>query len=102
MTADVYHAISDPNRRRLLDLLSGQERSVQDLMPFFTVTVGAISQHLKVLLECGLVLRRKAGRHRLYRASPQALKEVHDWTAQFSAFWGPRLDRLGDYLDEAP
>ncbi len=102
MAADVYHAISDPNRRRLLDLLSGQERSVQDLMPFFTVTVGAISQHLKVLLECGLVLRRKQGRHRLYQANPRALKEVHDWTAQFSAFWESRLDRLGDYLEEAP
>lgn len=102
MTADVYHAISDPNRRRLLDLLSGGEHSVQDLMPFFTVTVGAISQHLKVLLECGLVLRRKQGRHRVYRANPQALREVHDWTAQFSTFWESRLDRLGDYLDEAP
>jgi len=102
MPTDVYHAIADPNRRRLLDLLGAQERSVQDLMPFFSVTIGAISQHLKILLDCGLVVRRRQGRHRLYRANPQALKEVHDWTEQFRRFWESRLDRLGDYLDEAP
>ena len=48
---DVYHAIADPNRRRLLDLLREEERSVKQLVPHFDVTVGAISQHLKVLLE---------------------------------------------------
>jgi len=99
MSTDVYHAIADPNRRRLLDLLGAEERSVQDLMPFFTVTVGAVSQHLKVLLECGLVERRKQGRHRLYRARPQGLREVHAWTGQYRRFWEQNLERLGDYLD---
>ena len=75
---------------------------MQDLMPHFTVTIGAISQHLKVLLQAGLVLRRVEGRYRLYRATPEALREVHDWTTQFSVFWEPRLDRLGEYLDETP
>jgi DNA-binding transcriptional ArsR family regulator len=98
---DVYHAIADPNRRRLLDLLLEEERSVQQLMPHFDVTIGAISQHLKVLLESGLVARRKQGRYRFYRTRPEALKEVHDWTEHYRAFWESRLDRLGIYLDES-
>jgi DNA-binding transcriptional ArsR family regulator len=98
---DVYHAIADPNRRRLLDLLLEEERSVQQLMPHFDVTIGAISQHLKVLLESGLVARRKQGRHRFYRTRAEALKEVHDWTEHYRAFWESRLDRLGIYLDES-
>lgn len=99
---DIFHAIADPNRRRLLDLLLAEERSVQQLMPHFDVTVGAISQHLKVLRESGLVVRRKQGRYRFYRARPEALKDVHDWTERYRAFWESRLDRLGTYLDEAP
>ena len=98
--SDVYRAIADGNRRRLLELLREQERSVQELMPHFDVTMGAISQHLRILEESGLVARRKQGRFRYYRAKPQALKRVHDWTAQYRSFWKSRLDRLGDYLDD--
>jgi DNA-binding transcriptional ArsR family regulator len=96
---DVYHAIADGNRRRLLELLSGQECSVQDLMPHFDVTIGAISQHLQILLASGLVVRRKQGRYRMYTARPQALKEVHEWTEKYRHFWDLRLERLGKYLD---
>ena len=96
---DVYHAIADANRRRLLDLVSERERSVQELMAHFDITMGGVSQHLKVLLEQGLVTRRRQGRFRYYRASPQALREVYDWTERYRRFWEKRLDRLGDYLD---
>lgn len=95
----VYPAIADANRRRLLELLSEREHSVQELVAHFDVTVGAVSQHLKILLDSGLVSRRKQGRFRYYRASPRALKEVHDWTGRFKRFWG---SRLGEYLDESP
>lgn len=97
----MYHAIADGNRRKLLELVSHQERSVQQLVPYFDMTVGAVSQHLKILLASGLVARRKQGRFRFYRARPRALKEIHDWTEQYRRFWESRLDRLGDYLDEA-
>lgn len=97
---DVYHAIADPNRRRLLELLSQGERSVQELMPYFDVTIGAISQHLKILLESRLVIRRKQGRFRYYRARPEHLQEVHEWIKQYQQFWESRLDALGDYLDD--
>ena len=97
---DVYHAIADGNRRKLLDLLCERERSVQELMPYFDVTTGAVSQHLKILLATGLVTRRKQGRFRFYRANAGALEEVHAWTEQYRRFWESSLDRLGDYLDK--
>ena len=97
---DVYHAIADGNRRKLLELLSEREHSVQELMPHFNVTIGAISQHLKILLASGLLARRKQGRFRFSRAQPEALRDVHDWTARYRRFWDSRLDRLGAYLDE--
>ena len=97
---DVYHAIADPNRRKLLELLTRQEHSVQDLVPHFDMTIGAVSQHLQILLASGLVTRRKEGRYRFYRARPEALREVQDWTEQMRRFWVASLDRLGDYLDE--
>jgi len=99
---DVYQAIADSNRRKLLDLLLSQERSVQELARHFEFTIGAVSQHLKILLASGLVARRKEGRFRYYRARPETLKEVHEWTEQYSQFWESRLDRLGDYLDKTP
>lgn len=97
---DVYHAIADPNRRRMLELLSIEERSVQELLPHFNVTLGAISQHLKILLENRLVSRRKEGRFRYYRARPEQLRDVYEWTKQYQQFWESSLDRLGDYLDD--
>jgi DNA-binding transcriptional ArsR family regulator len=97
---DVYHAIADGNRRKLLELLSERERSVQELMPHFDVTMGAVSQHLKILRANGLVARRKQGRFRFYRASPKALQDVDAWTEQYRQFWDSSLDRLGDYLDK--
>lgn len=97
---DVFQAIADPNRRKMLGLLAHKECSVQELMPHFDVTLGAISQHLKVLLDNRLVARRREGRYRYYRARPERLREVHDWTAQYQRFWESRLDRLGNYLDD--
>lgn len=97
---DIFHAIADGNRRKLLELVCQQERSVQELVPHFDMTIGAISQHLKILLANGLVTRRREGRHRFYRVDPGPLKEVHDWTEQYRRLWESRLDRLGDYLDE--
>ena len=96
---DVFHAIADANRRRLLELLRDEERCVQDLVPHLGITFGAVSQHLKVLLDSGLVTRRKAGRHRYYRAVPGALDDVHAWVAHYRAFWEERLDRLERHLE---
>ena len=100
--ADVYFSIADANRRKLLDLLRSGERSAKELASNFEITFGAVSQHLKILLESKLVRVRKQGRHRYYSADAAALKEVHEWTEMYTEFWTSRLDKLGDYLDENP
>lgn len=96
---DVYRAIADANRRKLLDLLLEEERAVQDLMPHMDITLGAVSQHLQILWRSGLVTREKRGRFRVYRAHPDGLRQVYEWTRKYRQFWEGRLHRLGHYLD---
>jgi DNA-binding transcriptional ArsR family regulator len=95
---DVFRAISEETRREILVLLSRGERSVNELAARFPVTRPAISQHLKVLREAGLVTDRKEGRTRLYRLEPAPLGEVIDWLTFFDAFWDDRLASLARYL----
>jgi DNA-binding transcriptional ArsR family regulator len=96
---DVFHAIADPKRRQILDLLRSGERPVGELVPYLGVSMGAVSQHLRVLREAGLVKQRRDGRHRRYRVDPAPLRQVVDWTEPFARFWKGRLRRLGAYLD---
>ena len=96
----VFHAIADPNRRRLIDLLAEGEKSVQELAQGFDITVAAVSQHLAVLLESRLVSRRPQGRQRLYRLDAAPLRIVDEWTSQHRRFWQSRLERLHAYLDK--
>lgn len=96
---DVFQAVADPNRRAMLDLLLERERSVGDIARHFDLSFQGVSQHLGVLADAGLVRRRKAGRHRYYRAEPLALKEVHDWAGRYRRLWRRSLDRLGRHLD---
>lgn len=95
---DAFHALAEPSRRRILVLLAGHERSVTRIAERFQQTRPAISQHLRVLLDAGLVEQRKVGRERLYRARPEGLREVVDWLSYFDAFWARGLDGLGAYL----
>lgn len=99
--ADVFSAIADPTRRRMLDLLAEGERAVSDLVAAFSLTQPSISDHLRVLREVGLVRVRREGRRRLYQLNPGKLKELADWVATYSRFWDKRLDALGSYLDRA-
>lgn len=95
---DVFHAIADPTRRRILELLSEREQPVCDLVGAFDVTFGAVSQHLKILRDAGLVSRRKEGRQRVYRLEGEPLKRVHDWTAIYEKAWRGRFDELRTHL----
>ncbi|MGH7001872.1 MAG: ArsR/SmtB family transcription factor [Stellaceae bacterium] len=96
---EIFYAIADPQRRRLLDLLAGGEFAAQALARRFDISFAAVSQHLKVLLEAGLVSRRAEGRRRIYRLAPDKLRVVDDWTGGYRKFWRSRLKRLGEYLD---
>ncbi|HEV8385715.1 MAG TPA: metalloregulator ArsR/SmtB family transcription factor [Candidatus Acidoferrales bacterium] len=97
--ADVFHAIGDPTRRRLLDTLGRGERAVNELARPFAMSRPAISQHLRILRTAGLVTMRRAGRERHYRLRAARLRQVYDWVAHYEKFWTTGLNRLGEYLD---
>jgi DNA-binding transcriptional ArsR family regulator len=99
-TSDVFHAIADVNRRRLLDLLADGDLPVQELAGRFDISFAAVSQHLRVLHQAGLVSRRPDGRRRIYSLEASRLREVDEWTAPYRRFWQGRLKRLRSYLDE--
>ena len=98
--ADVFRAVADPTRRRLLDLLEAGERTVSELVARFRISQPAVSKHLRVLREVGLVRRRQRGRERVYSLEAQPLREVADWIAHYERFWNEKLQSLGDYLDK--
>ena len=96
---DVFHAIAHPARRAILVTLKGRERAASELADPFRMTFAAISQHLRVLEEAELVSVRREGRRRMYRLPPSRSGTSCSWIDEFAAFFGQRLDALGDYLD---
>ena len=84
----------------MLDLLAGSERSVGDITTRFEVSRPAVSQHLRVLLDAGLVAERRHGRERRYRLVPEQLAPVRDWLAFYERFWDDRLQRLQAQLSK--
>lgn len=92
-----FDALGDRTRRQLLLLLRDRERSASELAEPFSQTRSAVSQHLGVLLQAGLVERRREGRRQLYSLNAQPLAAIYDWVAVFEEFWDDRLERLGDY-----
>ena len=99
-TTDAFNAVAEPRRRQILDVLVDGERSVGDLVAQLPVSQPQVSKHLKVLKEVGLVQSRAAGRQRLYRVDPLALKPIHDWLEDYERLWNERLDQLDGYLYE--
>ncbi len=100
--ADRFAALADATRRHLLEQLATADRPVSELVTGLDISQGAVSQHLRVLREAGLVTARKQGRHRYYRLRPAALTELRDWLDELEQFWQARLAALGDYLREEP
>ena len=98
---DVYAAIADPTRRALLLRLAGEgEKNVTDLLKPFSISQPAVSKHLRILREAGLVRCRKEGRLRLYEIEANKLRQVFDWVSHFEQYWDEKLDALGDYLEK--
>lgn len=95
---DVFGAISHPARRRMLDLLVETDRSVNTITECFQMSRPAVSQHLRVLLDAGLVTEERHGRERRYRLVPEGLGPVRDWVAHYERFWDDRLQRLQKLL----
>jgi DNA-binding transcriptional ArsR family regulator len=90
-------AISDPIRRRVLELVRDRELPAGELAEQFDVSRPAVSRHLRVLREAGLLRERRNGRQRLYRADPKPLAEVREW---LDGYWSGRLDALKRVAEE--
>ena len=99
-TADAFNAVAEPRRRQILDVLSGGERPVNDLVRVLGLAQPQVSKHLRVLREVGAVDVREDGRQRLYRLNGHALKPIHDWVKNYEATWSERFERLDAVLEE--
>ena len=96
-----FEVMAEANRRRILDLLVDRERTVGDLVRALDVSQPAVSKHLRILREVGLVESRVDAQRRFYRVRPQPLREVDAWLAPYRAMWTRSLDALERHLDES-
>ncbi|MGG3306580.1 ArsR/SmtB family transcription factor [Paenibacillus sp. 2KB_20] len=98
---DVFDAIADPTRRQLIHLLSqAEEKPLHELKAQFSMGRTAVSKHLTILKEAGLVLDRKMGRETRFRLNADPLREVQDWVAFYSKYWTTNMLRLNQLLEE--
>lgn len=98
---NVFDAIADPTRRRLVRLLAEtDEMPLHELTAHFQMGRTAVSKHLTILKEAGLVLDRKVGRETRFRLNASPLQEVQDWVAFYSKFWSTNMLRLKQLLEE--
>lgn len=95
---DVFAAISHPARRQMLDALIEAERPVNAIAEQFEMSRPAVSQHLRVLLNAGLVTEQRHGRERRYRLAPDRLAPVRNWIAHYEQFWDKHLQRLQEHV----
>jgi DNA-binding transcriptional ArsR family regulator len=93
-TSDSFNAIAEPRRREILNYLALQERPVGDIVATLGLEQPSVSKHLRVLLEVGLVLVRRDGRHMLYRTDARAIQPMHEWTNTFERLWQNQLTRV--------
>jgi DNA-binding transcriptional ArsR family regulator len=96
-----FAALSDPTRRAILARLTHGEASVTELAAPFDMSLPAISKHIRVLEQAGMLARRKQGRVHQCRLAPASLKQAANWLASYRQFWEARLDSLAAYLDES-
>jgi DNA-binding transcriptional ArsR family regulator len=98
-SADVFQAVADPTRRAILDRLRGGNAPVTDLASGFAMSRPAISKHLRVLRQAGLVRERRAGRQRVYQLTPAPLEDVAQWAEAYRSFWQTNLASLKQYVE---
>lgn len=99
MRRDVFQAIADPTRRAIIQMLATQSLNLNAVADNFDISRPAISKHIKILSECGLIVIRQQGRERYCEAKLGRLNQVSDWVEQYRNFWNARLDSLENYLD---
>lgn len=97
---DVFQAIADPTRREIINLIAHESMNVNAIAEKFDVTRQAVSLHVKILNECGLITIRQQGRERFCEAQFDKLNEVSVWVEQYRQFWESKFDSLEKYLDK--
>lgn len=100
MRRDVFQAIADPVRRQILHLLAVRPLNLSGVAQHFAVSRPAISRHIKILFECGLVTVRQQGRERVCEARLDRLSEVAEWAGQYQQFWKKKINAPANYLKE--
>ncbi|NND01595.1 MAG: winged helix-turn-helix transcriptional regulator [Acidimicrobiia bacterium] len=98
---NTFAALGDPIRQRIVELLAEGDREAGDLAAQFDVSRPAVSRHLRVLRDAGVVTSREDGRRRVYSLRTESLDEVGRWIAKYRSFWAQRLDALEEHLTKA-
>jgi DNA-binding transcriptional ArsR family regulator len=99
-TADVFNAIAEPRRRKIIDVLAGGRiYAVGELVDTLGMPQPTVSKHLGVLRKVGIVSVSKQGQQRLYQLNPQELKPVHDWVKSYERFWTHQLSRIKQHAE---
>jgi DNA-binding transcriptional ArsR family regulator len=97
---DVFQAIADPTRREIINLIAYESLNLNAIAENFEISRPAISQHIKILTECGLIVIKQQGRERICEARLQKLHEVSEWVEQYRQLWADRFDALDNVLDD--
>ena len=100
MRRDVFQAIADPTRREIINMIAGQSLNLNAVAENFDISRPAISKHIKILTECGLIIIRQQGRERYCEAQLHKLNEVSQWVEKYRIFWTGKLDALEHFLKE--
>lgn len=100
MRRDVFQAIADPTRREIIGLIAQHPMNLNSVAQKFDISRPAVSKHMKILTECGLVIIKQQGRERYCEARLNQLNEVSAWIEQYRMFWEQKLDALENYLLE--
>ena len=98
MRRDVFQAIADPTRRQIINMIARESLNVNAVAERFDISRPAISKHVKILAECGLIIIKRRGRERYCEAKLQKLDEVSQWIEQHRVLWTNKLDALEQYL----
>lgn len=100
MRRDVFQAIADPQRRAIIGLLANRKLTVTAVAESLPISRPAVSRHIRILKECGLIVVSRQGRERYCEVRLDKLDEVADWVKKYQQIWEQRLDRLDEYLNE--
>ena len=97
--ADLFASLADPMRRRIVELLRGQEKPVNDIVAELDIHQSGVSRHLRILNDAGFVSVRADGPRRLYALRAEPFRELDAWISRYRSLWEARLDRLGAELE---